>query len=257
MNQMKSTSKWNNVVIVNSGAVMKRLATLIFSGIILAGANVAMAEPAMVQKHLFTPGLEIEANKSAGQTAEQKKPTLDPKVKNEVIFTGVIIGPKGKIALCREAKDKNTRLQKREGDTILGMTVKRIESNYMLLTDTEGKEMRLNVFQSDRKRPDALPLPVQSLATSGTGVPSQANLQSGAVGAPGGLAAPGSTGQHAQQGQPMESASDQNQQQNNQRGNVFRQAIDQARQNVAAGMANQGAFSQNPFQHTIQKELRP
>uniref|UniRef100_A0A7C4W0K3 Type II secretion system protein GspC N-terminal domain-containing protein n=1 Tax=Desulfatirhabdium butyrativorans TaxID=340467 RepID=A0A7C4W0K3_9BACT len=222
-----------------------------------------MAEPAMVHKHLFTPGLEAEGNRLAGQTAEAKKPTIDPKVKNEVVFTGVVIGPKGKIALCREAKDKNIRMQKREGDTIVGMTVKRIASNYMLLVDSEGKEIRLNVFQSDRKRPDILPPPtVQPVShTPGDGVSSQPNLQPGASNAPAGQMLQGTASPSVQQREPVGNASDQNpqknlQQQNNQRVNAFRQAIEQARQN-AAGMVDQGTDFQNPFQQNIQKSLRP
>ncbi|WP_028323404.1 hypothetical protein [Desulfatirhabdium butyrativorans] len=245
---------------------MKRFRILVLTGILSVSASYGWTAPPMVQKHIFTPGPEAEENKPAQPpAAEQKKPTIDPKLKTEIVFTGVVIGPKGKIALCREAKDKNTKLQKREGDTILGLTVKRIEPNYMLLADADGKEMRFNVYQSDRKRPDAPPVPQAAQAPPAQpGQPGQPNARPGGApgvaGSPGGPPLPGPAGQLGQApGNPTAGNQQANpqEQQNAARVNAFKQAFDQAKQNFAAGVVNQGTAPPNPFQQAIQKALRP
>ena len=244
---------------------MKRMMLMMVCVGIWLSAVCAWAAPPMVQKHIFTPGPEAEENKPAPSAAEQKKPTIDPKLKTEILFTGVIIGPKGKIALCREAKDKNTKLQKREGDTILGLTVKRIEPNYMLLADADGKEMRFNVYQSDRKRPDAPappPPPAQSPPAQ-PGQPGQPNAPTGmpgVPGSPGGPPLPGPMGQPGQApGNPTAANPQANpqEQQNAARVNAFKQAFDQAKQNFSTGVVNQDTAPPNPFQQAIQKALRP
>uniref|UniRef100_A0A7C4RNE3 Type II secretion system protein GspC N-terminal domain-containing protein n=1 Tax=Desulfatirhabdium butyrativorans TaxID=340467 RepID=A0A7C4RNE3_9BACT len=245
---------------------MKRMTLIIVCAGIWLSAVCAWAAPPMVQKHIFTPGPEAEENKPAAPAAaEPKKPTIDPKLKTEILFTGVIIGPKGKIALCREAKDKNTKLQKREGDTILGLTVKRIEPNYMLLADADGKEMRFNVYQSDRKRPDAPPPPPPPAQPQAgpAGQPGQPNAPAGASGSAGGAAAaqggqvlPGPAG--AQPGQqPANPQADSQQQQNAARVNAFKEAFNKANQDRAAGKVPFDSGPPNPFQQAIQKALRP
>jgi hypothetical protein len=152
--------------------------------------------PPMVEKHIFTPSAESEK-----ETTIEAAKAINPKeLQRQIIFSGVITGPKGKKAMLRDsgkpadvpkAEAGKTDAVKQKlyavGEQIKGMTIKDIGSNYVILAGQEG-ETKLNLFRGEKARPAA---PV--IAQESTAQPPQA--QQHPPGTPGGPASPGD---HAQ-----------------------------------------------------------
>ncbi len=111
----------------------------------------------MVKRHLFTP--ESETNKFL--KGLQKSPLVE-KLKKELIFSGIIKSSQGNWAMIRDRKARGRKGQQEaikryeEGDEIRGLLIKEIGSNYLVLTG-EGSEVRLNLFQGEKRRPAAPP----------------------------------------------------------------------------------------------------
>lgn len=120
------------------------------------------ASPPMVEKHVFTPGTESEKEVSA----EIPKPVSSKELQKQLVFSGVIIGPKGKRALIRETGSKpvdpakpdagKTESAKNKsfgvGEQIKGLTIKDIGSNYLILAGQEG-ETKLSLYRGEKTRP--------------------------------------------------------------------------------------------------------
>ena len=118
----------------------------------------------MVEKHLFAPSAESEKE----STTEVAKAINPKELQRQIIFSGVIIGPKGKKALIRESGGKPADSPRAEtgksdaaknklyavGEQIKGMTIKDIGSNYLVLAGQEG-ETRLNLYRGEKSRPAA------------------------------------------------------------------------------------------------------
>ena len=121
--------------------------------------GVHATSPPMVERHVFTPAQESE-----------KEAQLDPikavnpkELQRQVVFTGVIIGPKGKKVLVRETGNREPGNKTADiikpmsygiGDQIKGMTIKDIGSNYLILAGQEG-ETKLNLYRGEKARPSA------------------------------------------------------------------------------------------------------
>ena len=122
----------------------------------VAGYQSASAEPSpMVQQHIFAPD----------QGLEQKAPPIAPVdaagLEKDLIFTGVLITPKGKQAILAETgkNEKGAQKQKhimKEGDSIKGMSIKEIGSNYLLLSSNENL-VRIKLYAGIKSRPIAPP----------------------------------------------------------------------------------------------------
>ena len=103
----------------------------------------------MVERHIFSP-------ESDGKGSYKSPMSL--KLEKDLMFTGVVISSKGKWAIIRETgkmnEEKVSGLRK-EGDEIMGMVIKKIGSNFLILAG-EGKEVRLNLYQEGKSRPPML-----------------------------------------------------------------------------------------------------
>lgn len=121
-----------------------------------AGYQPVSAEPSpMVQQHIFAPD----------QGLEQKAPPVAPVdtagLEKDLIFTGVLLTPKGKQAILAETgkNEKGAQKQKhimKEGDSIKGMAIKEIGSNYLLLSSNENL-VRIKLYAGIKSRPVAPP----------------------------------------------------------------------------------------------------
>jgi hypothetical protein len=122
----------------------------------VAGYQSASAEPSpMVQQHIFAPD----------QGLEQKAPPIAPVdvagLEKDLIFTGVLLTPKGKQAILAETVKNEKGMQKqkhimKEGDSIKGMSIKEIGSNYLLLSSNENL-VRIKLYAGIKSRPIAPP----------------------------------------------------------------------------------------------------
>jgi hypothetical protein len=122
----------------------------IITGLLCQGVNAASSP--MVEKHVFTPGQESEK-----EVQPEPAKIINPKeLQKQFIFSGVIIGPKGKQALIRETGGKPADGPKNKpysiGDQIKGMTIKDIGSNHIILAGQEG-ETKLNLYNGGKARP--------------------------------------------------------------------------------------------------------
>ncbi len=113
----------------------------------------------MVERHIFSPEPDMKGT---------YKSPLALKLEKELMFTGVIISPKGKWAMIREkGSTKETEVSglRKEGDEIQGMVIKEIGSNFLKLAG-QGKEVRLNLYHEGKLRPA---IPMESQASYATG----------------------------------------------------------------------------------------
>lgn len=153
----------------------------------VAGYQWVSAEPSpMVQRHIFAPDQGLE------QKADVPPPIpVDPAaLAKDLIFTGVLMTPKGKQAILAETgkNEKGAQKQKhivQEGESVKGMAIKEIGSNYLLLSSNENL-VRIKLYAGIKSRPIAPP--VAALAEAG----SAANLAGG-----GKPSAPGNQPQNA------------------------------------------------------------
>jgi len=151
-----------------------------------SGYQLASAEPSpMVQQHIFAPD----------QGLEQKAPPIAPVdaagLEKDLIFTGVLLTPKGKQAILAETgkNEKGAQKQKhimKEGDSIKGMTIKEIGSNYLLFSSNENL-VRIKLYAGIKSRPIAPPdtaLADAGSAANPTKPPAAGNQPQNAVPAP-------------------------------------------------------------------------
>lgn len=110
------------------------------------------ASSPMVERHVFTPLQESEKEVQS----EVAKIANPKELQKQFIFSGVIIGPKGKQAMIRETGGKPADAPKNKpysiGDQIKGMTIKDIGSNHIILAGQEG-ETKLNLYGGGKPRP--------------------------------------------------------------------------------------------------------
>lgn len=139
------------------------------------------ASSPMVERHVFTPGTESEKE----ATVETAKAVNPKELQRQLVFSGVINGPKGKKALIREIGNKQadpakpdagkTEVTKNKtfgiGEQIKGMTIKEIGSNYLVLAGQEG-ETKLNLYRGEKARPVA-PVIAQETSQQPPGSPPQ------------------------------------------------------------------------------------
>ena len=141
---------------------MKRQSIIIAGTIILififGGQTTWSQDPPMIEKHIFSPQDDVQGKVTKGEPPRAKK------VEREISFTGIIISPKGKLAMIKERGayraregEKNTSGLYKEGDEINGMTLKEIGPNYIVLLKGD-KEVRLKLYKGEKRRP--LPPPV-------------------------------------------------------------------------------------------------
>lgn len=117
-------------------------------------ASPCVAEDApMIEKHIFSPDQQVEEPRKPGESPKTER------LEREISFTGVIISPKGRLAMIKErrsfrTKDKGSNRSGlyKEGDEIDGMTLKEIGPNYIVLL-REGKEVRIKLYKEGKKRP--------------------------------------------------------------------------------------------------------
>jgi len=148
------------------------------------------ASPPMVEKHVFTPGADTEKEAQP----EVAKAVSAKELQKQIVFSGVIVSPKGKKALLREVGGKaehakpepgKTESQKGKmyavGEQVKGMTVKEIGSNYLILAGQDG-ETKLNLYRGEKSRPAA---PVIAQETSQQQPPGSPQQPPGAAAGPG------------------------------------------------------------------------
>ena len=131
---------------------------LIFS----AGSVMADMTP-MVEKHIFTSG------KSREEAAVAPKVISGP-IEKEIVFTGVIISPKGKFIIVTENDNKpkankdhtDTKQVLKQGDQIKGMTIQEIGPNYVLLVDKDKATVKMNLYKGAKIRPAPPALPAEA-----------------------------------------------------------------------------------------------
>lgn len=138
----------------------------IFTLLLLWGAlaSSANAEPVpMLDRHIFTPDI-------TGAAAKEEMPNI-PVMNNAALeknfsFTGVMITPKGKLAILSETgsqKDAKTKRIYKEGDQIGGMTIKEIGPNYLTMA-TKEKTMRMDLYKGIKNRPEQISAGIQPQA---------------------------------------------------------------------------------------------
>ena len=127
---------------------------LFFIGLFLsvsAGPVWADMSP-MAEKHIFTPD-------NAGDQKEEVLPksgVVSPVLEKEILFTGVLITPKGKSAILAEnvKSDKaGIKHMLKQGDQIKGMTIQEIGSNFVLLSGKENTTVKMNLYKGAKTRP--------------------------------------------------------------------------------------------------------
>jgi hypothetical protein len=112
--------------------------------------------PPMVEKHIFSPE-EVEKE----SPLEDKKSPVVKQIEQEIIFTGVISTLGGRRAMLSEKAVRPGKTQPelyKEGDEIRGMTIKKIGSNFIILSG-KGKDVKLNLYQGTKMRPAPPALP--------------------------------------------------------------------------------------------------
>ncbi len=120
----------------------------------LASSADAEAVP-MMDRHIFTPDI-------TGAAAKEEMPNI-PVMSNAALeknfsFTGVMITPKGKLAILSETgsqKDAKAKRVYKEGDQVGGMTIKEIGPNYLTMV-TKDKTMRMDLYKSIKSRPEPI-----------------------------------------------------------------------------------------------------
>jgi hypothetical protein len=127
-----------------------------FIGLIVwMAACSALAEQAqMVERHIFTPETAADSKEELPALPAVTSSTLE----KEISFTGVVISPKGKLAMIAEGT-KNEKKKKqflKVGDQIKGMTLKEIEPNHVLIASKDST-IRLNLYRGGKTRPTAPP----------------------------------------------------------------------------------------------------
>lgn len=139
---------------------------MIFLSLILSARWVGADSSLMTEKHIFTPG----------ESKDEKPPqpeAIGSAVEKDILFTGVLITPKGRFALMTSAdkgkKNKDTTKQVlKQGDTINGMTIRDIGTNYVMLVDKNMAAVKVDLYKGTKARPapPAVELKPESSAAS-------------------------------------------------------------------------------------------
>lgn len=127
--------------------------------------SVLAASSPMVERHIFSP-----THDSKGAY----KSPMSLRLEKTLMFTGVVISSQGKWAIIRESgkmKEEKVSGLHKEGDEIMGMVIKKIANNFLILID-EGKEVRLNLYQEGKSRP-SMPMDSESPSESAENVPTE------------------------------------------------------------------------------------
>ncbi|MBI5591138.1 MAG: hypothetical protein HY881_11715 [Deltaproteobacteria bacterium] len=124
----------------------------------------ASAEPSsMVQRHIFAPDQSVEDKANAAAA----KPVDSAGLEKDLIFTGVLLTSNGKQVILSESGKHEKGVPKhvmKEGDSIRGMTLKEIGSNYLLLSSNENL-LRIKLYKGIKSRP--APPPDKTMAEAG------------------------------------------------------------------------------------------
>jgi hypothetical protein len=116
----------------------------------------------MVEKHIFL---------AESPSSEEEGSSMDTtQVKIKMVFTGVVISDRGRYALIEEKIHKEKGKKKKiyaMGDTISGYRIKRIEPNYIVLSQGD-RSIKLKLYGSVKNRPAYIGAP-GATAQAGTG----------------------------------------------------------------------------------------
>lgn len=156
----------------------------LFIGVLTMGTQVVPVfgedVPPMVEKHIFSPETVKEVpGKDVNSPAVKQ-------IERKIVFSGVIITPQGRRAMIEEKTGRRSKGGPelfKEGDEIDGMILREIGSNYIVVA-SEGKDLRLNLYQGEKNRPAP---PVLPKVAEPTPVPA-ASGKSGVAAATGGTA---------------------------------------------------------------------
>lgn len=129
----------------------------------------------MVQRHIFTPE---NADEQKDEMPPQKKVNSEV-LEKELIFTGVIITPKGKAVIITEKgkgmRGKGEKSDQKQilkvGDEIKGMTIQEIGSNFVNLVNKENTLITLNLYKGGKVRPAQIPVETKPNDSSKAGQP--------------------------------------------------------------------------------------
>jgi len=154
----------------------------IFTGLVMCfsvGMVFAEAIP-MIDRHIFLPESPGEQKEESPAVPAATGSALE----KEILFSGVLVTPKGKQAIISENIKNDKTKQKhvyKEGDQIKGMTVKEIGSNYVMIA-TKENTVRLNLYKGIKSRPAPAPEPVNADTQNSPkpGMTADANQQGGA-----------------------------------------------------------------------------
>ena len=154
-------------------------------GVLILGAQAVpvLGEdvPPMVEKHIFSP--ETSVKEVPGK--DVNSPAVK-QIERKIVFSGVIITPQGRRAMIEEKTGRQRKGSPelfKEGDEIDGMTLREIGSNYIVIA-SEGKDLKLNLYQGEKNRPAPPVLPKVVEPTP----PPATTVKSGVASAAGGKA---------------------------------------------------------------------
>jgi hypothetical protein len=127
---------------------------VLFIGLsLILPANSLMADMSpMAKKHIFTPE-NISESKEEPPVAPG---VISGALEKEILFTGVLISPKGKsVILSESVKNDKAGIKRvlKQGDQIKGMTIQEIGSNFVLLAGKENTPVKLNLYKGAKTRP--------------------------------------------------------------------------------------------------------
>jgi hypothetical protein len=127
---------------------------LLFIGLALSfSANLVLADMSpMAGKHIFTPDVISESKEEAPQVAK----VINGSLEKEILFTGIIISPKGRFAILKEnVTNDKTGLKHilKQGEQIKGMTIQEIGSNFVLLAGSDNTTLKMNLYKGAKARP--------------------------------------------------------------------------------------------------------
>jgi len=159
------------------GVEVKHIVMTLGVLLLIAGAgyqSVSAEPPPMVQRHIFAPDQVLE------QKADVAPPIDAAGLEKDLVFTGVLLTSNGKRVILSESgkNAKDTQKQKhimKEGESIKGMTIKEIGSNYLILSSNETL-VRLKLYSGIKNRPAPPPEPALAAAGSAANPAGAANL---------------------------------------------------------------------------------
>ena len=127
---------------------------VLFVGLFLfLSANSLLADKSpMAEKHIFTP----ENVSDSREEAPSAPGVISSALEKDVLFTGILISPKGRsVILSENVKNDKAGIKHvlKQGDQIKGMTIQEIGSNFVLLSGKENTPVKLNLYKGAKTRP--------------------------------------------------------------------------------------------------------